>query len=146
MSKSTNQSENRSSNYQTRDIYQVCKESFQKIHGHIEKATPQYLQSFTNLQDEYLGIWMNFVNSSLAIQQHYASKAGINTNATEALTKVVHDSTEEIVKSYDSQNRIAFTIIDATRQTLKTINENATAFAELNEKIVDSWISTWVKN
>ena len=89
---------------------------------------------------------MNFVNSSLAIQQHYASKAGINTNATEALTKVVHDSTEEIVKSYDSQNKIAFTIIDATRQTLKTINENATAFAELNEKIVDSWISTWVKN
>lgn len=143
MSKSTNHPENRSAN---KDIYQVCKESFQKIHGHVEKATPQYLQSFTNLQQEYFGAWANFVNSTLSIQQHYANRLGVNNNATEALTKVVHDSTEEIIKSYDSQNRAAFTVINATREAVRTINENATAFAELNQNIINSWISAWNKN
>ena len=130
----------------SKDIFDVCKGSFEKIKGHVEKVTPQYLQSFTNLQQEYLGAWTNFVNSSLAIQQQYANKMGINTNSTEPITRVVQDSTDEIIKAFDVQNKIVQTALDATKQNLRTINENATAFAELNHNIVNSWLSTWTKN
>ena len=130
----------------SKDIFDVCKGSFEKIRGHVEKVTPQYLQSFTNLQQEYFGVWANFVNSALAIQQQYADKMGLNTNATEPITRVVQESTDEIIKAFDVQHKIVHTALDATKQNLRTINENATAFAELNRNIVNSWLSTWTKN
>ncbi len=130
----------------SKDIFDVCKGSFEKIKGHVEKVTPQYLQSFSNLQQEYFGMWTNFVNSTLAIQQQYANKIGLSTNTTEPVTRVVQDSTDEIIKVLDVQNKIVQTALDATKQNLKTINENATAFAELNHNIVNSWLSTWTKN
>jgi len=130
----------------SRDIFDVYKGSFEKIRGHVEKVTPQYLQSFSSLQQEYFGMWTNFVNSTLAIQQQYANKIGLSTNTTEPVTRVVQDSTDEIIKVLDVQNKIVQTALDATKQNLKTINENATAFAELNHNIVNSWLSTWSKN
>ena len=133
-------------NPNSKDIFDVCKGSFEKIKGHVEKVTPQYLQSFSNLQQEYFGMWTNFVNSTLAIQQQYANKIGLSTNTTEPVTRVVQDSTDEIIKVLDVQNKIVQTALDATKQNLKTINENATAFAELNHNIVNSWLSTWTKN
>ena len=136
----------KTTNTTSKDIFDVYRVSFEKIKGHVEKVTPQYLQSFTNLQQEYIGVWTNFVNSTLAIQQQYANKLGLNTNATEAVSKVVHDSTDEVIKCLDVQNKIAQTALDATKQNLRTINENATAFAELNQNVVNSWMSTWTKN
>lgn len=130
----------------SKDIYDVYKVSFEKIKGHVEKATPQYLQSFTNLQQEHFGMWANFVNSALSIQQQYANKMGINTNATEAVTRVVQDSTEEIIKAFDAQSKIVQTALDATKQNLRTVSENATAFSELNQNIINSFISAWTKN
>jgi len=130
----------------SKDIFDVYKGSFEKIRGHVEKVTPQYLQSFSNLQQEYFGVWTNFVNSALATQQQYANKMGINSNTTEPITRVVQDSTDEIIKAFDVQNKIVQTALDATKQNLRTINENATAFAELNHNIVNSWLSTWTKN
>ena len=130
----------------SKDIFDVCKGSFEKIKGHVEKVTPQYLQSFSNLQQEYFGMWTNFVNSTLAIQQQYANKIGLSTNTTEPVTRVVQDSTDEIIKVLDVQNKIVQTALDATKQNLRTINDNATAFAELNHNIVNSWLSACNKN
>jgi len=129
----------------SKDIFDVYKGSFEKIKGHVEKVTPQYLQSFTNLQQEYLGVWTNVVNSALAIQQQYADKMGLNTNVTEPINRVVQESTDEIIKAFDVQHKIVHTALDATKQNLRTINENATAFAELNRNIVNSWLSAWTK-
>ena len=77
----------------SKDIFDVYKGSFEKIKGHVEKVTPQYLQSFSNLQQEYFGVWTNVINSALAIQQQYADKMGLNTNATEPITRVDRKST-----------------------------------------------------
>jgi hypothetical protein len=131
---------------QVKDVFHLYKESFEKIQGHVEKTTAQYTQSFTNLQQEYLGAWKNFVNAAISVQQQYANKTGINTSTTEAVTKVVQDSTEEIIKAFDVQSKIAQTIMDAARQNVRTVGDNTTAFAELNQNIINSWISTWTKN
>ena len=130
----------------SKDIFDVCKVSFEKIKGHVEKVTPQYLQSYSNLQQEYFGVWTNVINSTLAIQQQYADKMGLNTNVTEPINRVVQESTDEIIKAFDVQHKIVHTALDATKQNLRTISENATAFAELNRNIVNSWLSAWTRN
>jgi hypothetical protein len=79
------------------------------------------------------------------LQKDFASKSGITTNVPSAALKVIRDTTEEIVKVYDVQNKVTLAAIDSAQQNIKTFNENAKAFADLNKNIIQSWISTFAQ-
>ena len=108
---------------ETKEIYATYKQNVEKFFEDIEKAAPQYLQSITNLQQEF------------------ATKAGINTNVPAAVVKAVNDVTEEVIKARSVQNKVILAAIDATKQNIKTFNENAKAFTGLNENLFQFWIS-----
>jgi len=137
MSKSTQEQKD------TRDIYTETRHNFEKIRGNIEKTMPQYVQSLTNLQQEYFAAWGNFVSTSISNQHEYAQKIGIDPRAPEATVKVVRDFTEGVIKALDVQSKVVLTILDAARQTTKAISETTNSFSELNHNIADSWISAW---
>ena len=50
---------------------------------------------------------------------------------------------EEFVKASSIQNQIVLASIDATQQNIKTFNDNAKSFVELNKNILQSWISAF---
>jgi len=143
MSRST--SEQKEFRSETKDIYTESKHSFEKIRGNVEKTMPQYVQSLTNLQQEYFAAWGNFVSTAISNQQEYAQKIGIDLRAPEAAVKVVHDYTDGLIKAIDVQSKVLLTILDASRQTTKAISETTNSFSELNHNIANSWISTWPK-
>ncbi|MFB5616922.1 MAG: hypothetical protein ACE5RS_07255, partial [Nitrosopumilus sp.] len=94
-------------------------------------------------QQEYLQAYENIVDSSITLQKECAKKSGIATNIPEAALKVMRDTTEEIVKAASIQNQIALATIDATQQNIKTFNDNAKSFADLNKNIMQSWITAF---
>ncbi|KAG2474400.1 MAG: hypothetical protein NPMRTH4_450009 [Nitrosopumilales archaeon] len=146
---SQNKSENKMSKQQTQstnDVFAVCAKNFDKIHSTVEKNTPQYLQSFTSLQQEYLATWSSIVHSTIALQQNFANKIGMNTNAPENTNVTFQDVTEGIIKAIDVQSKIVQTALDTTKQNIKTINDNASNFAELNQNIINAWITVWKTN
>ena len=57
------------------------------------------------------------------------------------MVKLINDTTEEMIKARTVQNKVVLAAIDTTKQNVKTFNDNAKAFAELNENILQSWIS-----
>ena len=126
-----------------KDIFGVYQQTVDKYFNGIKQSVPRYHQSVTNVQQEYLDAVENVVNSIIELQKDFATKAGITTNIPSAALKVIRDSTEEIVKAYDVQNKIALAAIDSAQQNIKTFNENAKAFADLNKNVVQSWISTF---
>jgi len=126
-----------------KDIYGVCQQNVDKLFNGIKQQVPSYHQSVTNVQQEYLDACENVINSSIALQQEFARKAGITTNVPEATLKVIRDTTEEIVKVNSIQNKITLAVIDATQQNIKTFNDNAKAFGDLNKNILQSWISAF---
>ncbi len=132
-------------NENKKDVFAVCAQSFDKIHGNLEKTTPQYLQAFTNLQQEYRAAFSNYVHSVISIQQYYANKIGVNTSTPAAAINVANNVTDEIVKAFDVQNKIVQTAIDATKANIKTISENASSFTELNKNIINSCVTAWNK-
>jgi len=73
----------------------------------------------------------------------YAKKAGITANIPDATLKVIHDTTEEFVKAASIQNQVTLATMDATQQNIKTFNDNAKLFADLNKNILQSWISVF---
>ncbi|MFQ6025645.1 MAG: hypothetical protein ACE5JT_03925 [Nitrosopumilaceae archaeon] len=130
---------------ETKDIFAVSKQNVDRFFDNVEKVTPKYLQSITNLQQEYIESWKNAIDSTIALQREYANRTGINTNVPQATLKVIRDTTEEATKVFTVQNQIALAAIDATEQNVKTFNDNAKSFADLNRNILQSWISAFTQ-
>ncbi len=127
----------------SKDVFSVCQENVDKLFSGIRQSVPQYHQSITNVQQEYLQAYENVIDSTITLQKEYVKKAGIAANIPEATLKVIHDTTEEFVKAASIQNQITLATIDATQQNIKTFNDNAKSFADLNRNILQSWISAF---
>jgi len=127
----------------SKDVFSVYQENVDKLFNGIRQSVPQYHQSITNVQQEYLQAYENVVDSVITLQKDYVKKAGIATNIPEATLKVINDTTEEFVKASSIQNQVALATIDATQQNIKTFNDNAKSFADLNRNILQSWISAF---
>ena len=126
-----------------KDVFSVYQQNVDKLFNGIRQSVPQYHQSITNVQQEYLQVYENIVDSTITLQREYAKKAGIATNIPEATLKVIHDTTEEFVKAASIQNQVVLATIDATQQNIKTFDDNAKSFADLNRNILQSWISAF---
>lgn len=126
-----------------KDIFGVYQHNVDRYLDSIKQSVPRYHQSVTNAQQEYLQACENMFNSAITMQKEFAKKAGVTTNVPEAALKVIHDTTEEAVKATGIQNQIGLAAIDATQQNIKTFNDNAKAFADLNRNIIQSWISAF---
>ena len=136
-------SKNETTQTKSKDVFSVYQENVDKIFNGIKQSVPQYHQSITNVQQEYLQAYENVVDSTIALQKQYVQKAGIAANIPEATLKVIHDTTEEFVKAASIQNQVTLATIDATQQNIKTFNDNAKSFADLNKNILQSWISAF---
>ncbi|MFB5607299.1 MAG: hypothetical protein ACE5RI_04660 [Candidatus Nitrosomaritimum yanchengensis] len=136
-------SKNEQSQNNPKDAFSIYQENVDKVFTSIKQSVPQYHQSITNVQQEYLQAYENMVDSSITLQKEFAKKSGIAANIPETALKVMRDTTEEFVKAASIQNQIALATIDATQQNIKTFNDNAKSFADLNKNIMQSWISAF---
>jgi hypothetical protein len=136
-------SKNETIKVNSKDIFSVYQENVDKMFNGVRQSVPQYHQSITNVQQEYLQAFENMVDSSIAIQKEFVIKAGIASNVPSTTLKVIDDTTEEFVKASSIQNQIVLASIDATQQNIKTFNDNAKSFVELNKNILQSWISAF---
>ena len=136
-------SKNETTQKNPKDVFSTYQENVDKLFNGVKQSVPQYHQSLTNVQQEYLQAFENVIDSTITLQQEYVKKAGIATNIPETTLKAIHDTTEEFVKAASLQNQMALTTIDATQQNIKTFNDNAKSFADLNRNILQSWISAF---
>ena len=136
-------SKNETTKVNSKDIFSVYQENVDKMFNGVKQSVPQYHQSITNVQQEYLQAFENMVDSSIAIQKEFVIKAGIASDVPSTTLKVIDDTTEEFVKASSIQNQIVLASIDATQQNIKTFNDNAKSFVELNKNILQSWVSAF---
>jgi len=134
---------NESNNTVKNDVFATVEETVEKQVKTVEKSFPNFQTSVTSLQQEYTEAFKNIVDSTIALQREFANKTGINTALPEATESAVNKTNEQINKVQDVQNKVALATIDATRQNIKTFNENAKAFADLNKSVMQSWITAF---
>ena len=142
---STNSNIGNSSNTSSKDVFSTWKQTSDKYMDAVEKVIPSYHQSVTSLQQEYIQACENAIDSSIEFQRKFANKTGINTNVPEATLKAVRDSNEQVIKSFDVQSKMALAAVDAARQNVQSFANNAKAFAELNNNVMQSWTSAFTQ-
>ena len=136
-------SKNEQTQSNPKDIFSVYQQNVDKFFNGIRTSVPQYHQAITNVQQEFIQAYENIADSAVTLQKEYAKKAGIVSNIPESTIKVIQDTTEEVVKATSIQNQVTLATIDAAQQNIKTFNDNANSFAELNRNILQSWISVF---
>mgnify|MGYP006410016077 CR=1 FL=1 len=136
-------SKNEQTHSNPKDIFSVYQQNVDKFFSGIRTSVPQYHQAITNIQQEFIQAYENIADSTVTLQKEYAKKAGIASNIPETTIKVIQDTTEEVVKATSIQNQVTLATIDAAQQNIKTFNDNANSFAELNRNILQSWISVF---
>jgi rRNA maturation endonuclease Nob1 len=126
-----------------KDLFSIYQENVNKFFKSIRSSVPRYHQSITNVQQEFIQAYENVIDSSVALQKEYARKTGVVTNIPETAIKVIQNTVEDIAKTTSIQNQVALVTLDATQQNIKTFNDNAKSFTELNQNILNSWISAF---
>ena len=136
-------SKNETTKNNSNDVFSACQENVDRLFTGIKQSVPQYHQSITNVQQEYLQAYETMMDSSITLQKECVEKIGIAANLPEATLKIIRDTTEEFVKATSVQNQIALATIDVAQQNIKTFNDNAKSFADLNRNILQSWVSAF---
>ena len=107
---------------------------------------PQYLESMTKLQGEFLEAWENTINKSLDFQKEYSEKANINTQIPQEAANIIYNIAEEYLKSKNIQNQVILSTINSANTTLKDSKNAFEPFIELNKKVLDFWSDFYIKN
>ena len=136
-------SKNETKQVNSKDMFSIYQANVDKMFSGIKQSVPQYHQSITNVQQEYLQAIENMIDSSITLQKEFVMKAGIASDVPTTTLKAIDNTTEEFVKVSSIQNQIALATIDATQQNIKTFNDNAKSFVDLNKNILQSWISAF---
>ncbi|MGI0004269.1 MAG: hypothetical protein ACREAX_03115 [Candidatus Nitrosotenuis sp.] len=127
------------------DIFSLYKKNINEFFAGVEKFLPNYHQSVTNLQQEWLQTCENTTKSMISVQQEFASKAGINTTLPEAMLETIKSASDDVLKIYSAQAQTALAAIDVTRQNIKTFNDNAGFFADISKNIAQYWTSLFAQ-
>ena len=130
---------------QSSDVYSMYKQNVQKYFENISKITPQYFQSITHLQEEYLKACQKTINASVDMQQEFARKTGVSAEIPSAAKTAIIDTNKQIVQASTMNNQFVKTTIDTAVQNIQTFNENVNAFADLNKTIVQSWTNPFTQ-
>ncbi len=128
MSKSTDDSN---------DIFAECKRNTEKFFNEIDKSTPVYHQAATDIQKNYLEAWKNVINSSIALQQDFATKTGMNVNLNEETIKSIQNITDQAIDAFKNQNKFTLNSVETTRKIFDAFNENNKTFASLNKNLIE---------
>jgi len=120
-------------------LFSTYEENNGKILTALKRVIPQYHQSITNIQQEYINSCENFINTAIKLHTEYAKKTGITTTIPEVTQKIVQNAIEDFINVANIQNQVILATIDTAQQNLKTFNDNTKSFVG----ILQSWLSTF---
>ena len=125
------------------DFFTIYNQNVEKYFESIESSIPKYYQTVTELQEEYLQAWENMFKANISVQKEFASKAGLNIEQSTEAGKYVSSITESAIKARTVRDEIILTSIDTAKENLKEWNKRSQDFVNLNQKILQSWISSF---
>jgi hypothetical protein len=128
---------------ETKDVFGIYEQNINSYFATINREVPKFHQSTTDIQQQCIQTCENTMKSVLSVQKEIVNKAGINANIPDAALNAIRDTNDGINKVYSVQNQIVQTALDATKQNIKTFNDNAKAFVDLNKNIIQSWTSVF---
>lgn len=104
--------ENKDSN--TTNFFLIWKENIDRYYAGLEKTIPQYLQSMTNLYQEYSKTLNAALDSLIGIEEEIVSKGGMKLELPASAIKSSNEANREIQNVIGFQNKVTIASIDSS--------------------------------
>ena len=142
--------ENNSTSTKTRSadgLYETINQSITRVVDEVAKAQPQYSQSISNLQLDYIQAVKNTVQNTLVAQKNIADANGFSLNLpfagqyVEQLSNQTNEIANNIVKTVQVNNQVAVNSLDAARDNIRIYTRTTDAILEFNSNLAKAWTS-----
>ena len=120
-------------------VEQICKKYFTEI----ENSVPHIQQVLFDLQNESYKTWKNVVNGNISLQKEFIENSKFNFTVPDYLITLVENMNEETVEYRSLYNKTLISTIESGKKNIKTWNDNADVFMDLNRKIMHFWLSAF---
>ena len=120
-------------NSETNNVYEVLNQSVTRLVDEVAKAQPQYSQSVSNLQLDYIQTIKNTVQNTIAAQKQISDATGVSFNVpftgqyAEQMRNQTNEITNNIVKAVQTNNQVVVNSLDAARDNIRIYNRTTDA-------------------
>jgi len=126
-----------------RDVFDTVKENYLSTIDEIAKVQPQYSQSISNLQLDYIQTTKNMIQTAFSAQKQIAGTWNYPVNAMYAdqFAKQTNELTNNTIRSVGINNQLTINALDAARENMKIYNRTMDAVNEFNTNVIRAWTS-----
>ena len=133
------------------EIFDTYKKGILKITEQLSKFQPQYAQSFSKLQEEYLQLTKEFVDKIFAAQRNWVGGNVTSTRTrfpswtytpyTEQFRRQTDEITAQALSVYETSNQLALNALNAARENLMLYGRTMESIMEYNNNVANAWSS-----
>ena len=127
------------------EMLDTCKQNMLRTVDEISKYQPQYAQSISNLQQDYLQLTKESINRTFAIQKSWYKNTARNAFTpiaspyAEQYRKQSDEATSQAFHVFDTANRLAIDSLNASRENIKLYSKTVETVTEYNANMANTW-------
>ena len=126
------------------NLYDTVKQNYNRILDEITKAQPQYTQSVSNLQLDYIAAAKNTIQNMVSAQKQLASNGNVpmvTPPYADEFVKQSNEITENVVRAVRINNQLTVNAINAAAENFRTLNRTIESVTEFNTSAAKAWNS-----
>jgi hypothetical protein len=126
------------------NVYDIVKENLVRAVDEMAKFQPQFSQSLSNLQIDYIQTTKNVIQNSVSAQKQIVSNMNIPTLAvpySKQFEKQTNEITNNTMRTAGINNHLIINAIDAARENLRIYNRTVDAITDFSSNAAKAWIS-----
>ena len=126
------------------NLYEIATQNCIRILNELAKVQPQYTQSISNLQHDYVAAAKNTIQNMVSAQKLVASNWNIpivTPQYTDEFIKKSNEITENIVSAVRINNQLTVNAINAAAENFRTLNRTIESVTEFNTNAGKAWSS-----
>ncbi|MGI0025569.1 MAG: hypothetical protein ACREA4_10565 [Nitrososphaera sp.] len=116
-----------------------------RLSDEIVKVHPQFAQSISNLQQDYIQTVKSTIQTGFANQKQIISALNLPQvpQVSEQFAKQSSELTENATRSIGIFNQLSLNALDAARDNLKIYNRMVDAVTDYNNTLFKTWTAYW---
>jgi hypothetical protein len=129
----------------TNEVIDTVRDNTLRIADEVAKVQPQFAQSISNLQLDYIQTVRSMIQTAFANQKHVVSSLNLPqiTQISEPIAKQSTEITNNVIRSVGIFNQLSVNALDAARENVKIYNRTVDAVTDFNNNILKTWTSYW---
>jgi len=126
------------------NVYDTATQNCIRIVDELAKAQPQYAQSVSNLQHDYVAAAKNTIQNIGSVQRMFTSNVNfpiVTPQYTDEFVKRSNEITDNIVNAFRINNQLTVNAINAAAENFRTFNRTIDSVTESSSRAAQAWNS-----